>query len=168
MEHGLVLSSVICRNIPDVWFLIVGEGRQSLFEDLQKMAGALGLQPRLVWTGKRNDIEEVLAALDLLLLTSVIEGFPVVLLEAMAMGKAAIATDVGGNADLIVDGVTGFLVPAQDADAVAAKAIFLLTNPDMRRAMGREARTRVESKFHVRDTVKCLENLYYEVLGIRP
>ena len=159
-------ASVICRNIPDVWFLIVGEGRQSLFEDLQKMAGALGLQPRLVWTGKRNDIEEVLAALDLLLLTSVIEGFPVVLLEAMAMGKAAIATDVGGNADLIVDGVTGFLAPPRDPDAVAAKAILLLRNPEMSQAMGKEARMRVETRFHIRDTVKCLEKLYYDVLGM--
>src|SRR2546428_417329 len=115
---GLGIPVVIAAEFPDVDFLVVGEGGERAA--LEALARRLGLGARVVFTGLRHDVPRLLAAVDVLALTSLYEGFPNVLLEAMATGAVAVATDVGGCRELVTSGETGLLVPPRAPAALAA------------------------------------------------
>ena len=85
------------------------------------------------------------------------------LMEAMASGKPVVATKVGGNSELIIDGVTGFLVPVHSTDKMAEAIIKLLENDKMRRSMGKEAKKRIEQRFDINDVVRQHESLYLDL-----
>ena len=82
----------------------------------------------------------------------------------MSTGKPVIVTNVGGCSEAFEDGISGFLVPAENAGALADKILLLAKNRNLREKIGRKARCRVEKMFEIRATVKQIENLYYEVL----
>ena len=131
---------------PDARFLVIGDG--PCREDLEAIVDAAGLRANVVFTGARGDIRRILRALDLVALSSYsIECFPMALLEAMASGRPAVCTAVGGVPEMLVDGVTGRLVPARDESALADGMLELLDDPELARKMGRAARERVESEF---------------------
>jgi len=108
------------------------------------------LQDSMQFLGMRNDIPELMAAMDAVVLASYAEGIPRVLVEAAAMGKPAVGTDVRGTREVIVDGETGYLVPPRDANALADAVSQLLVEPDRAQEMGRAARQRAESHFDER------------------
>ena len=99
------------------------------------------------FTGHRNDLIDIYASLDVFLMTSVTEGMPNTLLEAMAMGLASVATKVGGIPELLPDGEGGFLAPAGDAQALAAHVIMLLQDGALRERLQQAARARIEGFF---------------------
>ena len=110
-------------------------------------ADTLGLDGRLRLLGDRADVPALLARSDVFVLSSTSEGMPVSVAEAMAAGLPVVATAVGGVAELVVDGETGFLVPPRDAGALAAAITRLLADPVLRRRMGSSARSRAEAIF---------------------
>ncbi|RYD02072.1 hypothetical protein N752_26850 [Desulforamulus aquiferis] len=105
-------------------FLIVGDG--PLMEALQKEAVDLGIQNRVTFAGRREDIPEIMSIIDIFVLPSITEGLPLTILEAMAAGKPVVATQVGGIPEAIVQGKTGLMVPPKDPEALAVSLAGLL------------------------------------------
>ena len=114
---------------------------------LEELAAERGVADRVHFLGYRGDAAQVIDQLDVLVLPSWIEGLPLVVLEAMAHGKAVIATPVGGTAELVADGETGLLVPARDAAALAAALARLARDPALRERLGAAGRARVAEHF---------------------
>jgi glycosyltransferase involved in cell wall biosynthesis len=120
-----------------VQFLLVGEGE--LERATRQMVQSLGLADHVWFPGYRTDIPRVLAALDVFVLPSLYEGMPYTLLEAMAAGRAIVATDVAGNRDLVRHGETGLLVPPRQARALADAITYLVSFPEERRRLSNAA-----------------------------
>jgi glycosyltransferase involved in cell wall biosynthesis len=144
-------------------FLVVGEG--PLRAELEASARNAGVADRFIFTGLRSDIPLILGALDLLVLPSVTEGLPLVLLEAMAASLPVVATRVGGVPEAVVDGKTGIVVPPQDAPALAAAIAALLAAPDRARQFGAAGEDRVSRVFTVHRMVSLTTELYLETLA---
>ncbi len=143
----LTAAGRVLQDLPDVDVLIAGEG--ALRPDLEALAARLGIASRVRFLGLRHDVPALLGGVDVLALTSLYEGLPNVVIEAMATGAVAVATDVGGCRELIVPGETGFLVPPGDVEAVAGAMLEVLRSPDVAHRMASAARRRVESEFTV-------------------
>lgn len=143
--HLLQALARVVRKFPDTVCLIAGRGE--LLSVLQHEAAALDLEHRVKFLGFRSDIPEVLSAMDIFILPSLSEGLPLALLEAQAAGKPGVATDVGGNPEVIEEGKTGYLVPPARPDLLAERIALLLHDPGRARAMGENARSRVRQVF---------------------
>jgi glycosyltransferase involved in cell wall biosynthesis len=126
------------RVFPRVRGLIVGDGRE---RDLA-LAHAAADPRALTFVGHRDDVPNLLAASDVVCLASVVEGMPVILLEAMAAGRPVIATRTGGNDEVVVEGVTGWLVPPRDPMALADRLVQLASSPHLGAEMAQAARAR--------------------------
>lgn len=113
----LQAAGQVLETLPDAHFVIVGDGE--LAEDLASMAAQLGIADAVHFTGARNDVELLLASMDLFVSSSLWEGLPTVILESMASRVPVVATNVSGTRELVRDGVTGRLIPAGDAAALA-------------------------------------------------
>ncbi|MEA3432653.1 MAG: glycosyltransferase, partial [candidate division WOR-3 bacterium] len=118
----------IVRVIPETMFLLIGEG--PLKRELEYLAERLKIKERVIFTGFRSDIKEILSAVDLLVVPSLLEGFPMVTLEAMAMAKLIVATRIDGITEQIKDGVDGILVPPKDPFALAKTVIRILNDKE--------------------------------------
>ena len=115
--------------------------------------------------GYRSDMPQVLASSSMVVLPSYREGLPKVLLEAAAIGRAVITTDVPGCRDAITPGITGLLVPVRDSESLALAIEQLLSNPEQRRAMGLAGRLLAEREFDERGVVNKHLNIYQELLS---
>jgi glycosyltransferase involved in cell wall biosynthesis len=141
-----------------VKLFLIGDG--PLRPSLESRGASLGLGDGIVFTGVRADVAPLLAMLDVVVVPSHTEGMSNALLEAMAMGRAVIATAVDGNLDVVSDGVTGLLVPPRDPAALAAALVRLVDDPERARQMGRAARARIEEAFTLQAMVASHEELY--------
>lgn len=146
-----------------VRIFIIGDG--ALRPALEAQARASGIEDRVVFTGVRADVPHLLAMLDLVVLPSHTEGLSNALLESMAMARPVIATAVGGNVDVVRDGVTGLLVPPRDPAALAAAMMRLLSDPAEARRLGAEARRSVTQNFDIHTMVSRYECLYRDLLA---
>jgi len=154
--------------------MILGAG--PLEAELTQLAAQLGLERRVRFLGFKPDVKHWLQAADGFVLSSHYEGLPMALLEAGALGLAAVATDVPGTREVIVDGVNGLLARAGDAHSLAEAMRRLRHTPlDERRAVGERARQRVVEQFGLETVLDRWERLYEELLdlkrarrGIRP
>lgn len=126
------------QAMPATSLVLVGEGSER--PALEALVGELGLRHAVRLLGDRGDVPQLLQALDLFLLSSVTEGYPVALLEACAASLPIVATRVGGNAEIVRDGTNGRLVPARDPSAMAEAASAMLYAPAQAAAMGRRGR----------------------------
>jgi glycosyltransferase involved in cell wall biosynthesis len=115
--------------------------------------------------GLRTDVARLLRAADLFLLTSVSEGVPLTVIEAMAAGLPVVATRVGGVSEVVEDGATGLLAPPGDAAALAEKVLTLADNCGLRVQMGARGRTRAAARFSETKMLAAYEHLYEEMLG---
>jgi len=161
VKDHLTLLRAFAHVVPtlaDVDLLLVGDG--PLRADLEAVAATLGLSTRVQFMGVRDDVPDILAAADLFALTSVSEAASITLLEAMASELPVVATAVGGNPELIRDGVDGVLVPRGDADAIARSIIRILRDADLARALGRSAAARVASTYRLDRTIARYYQLY--------
>jgi glycosyltransferase involved in cell wall biosynthesis len=154
----LAAAARVATALPDVDFLVVGDG--ALRAELETTARGLDIADRVRFLGLRHDVPGLLAGVDVLALTSRWEGLPNVVIEAMATGAVAVATDVGGCSELIVAGETGLLVPPGRPDAVAAALLEVLGVPERAAAMALAARRRIEREFTVRAMVAKTERVY--------
>ncbi len=146
---------------PDVHFVWIGDG--PLEAEGRALAAGLGLDGCLHWAGQRNDVSALLPALDCFVLASHWEGFPIVLLEAMAAGAPAVATDILGNNEAIRDGQDGRLVAPGDAPALAAAVLEVLDNPARAQAYRDSARRRVAQEFSRQAMLQGVASLYQAV-----
>ncbi|HKN19727.1 MAG TPA: GT4 family glycosyltransferase PelF [Dissulfurispiraceae bacterium] len=153
----------ILKTFPGAVFLIVGRGE--LQEALEQQAAELGLGDSIRFLGFREDIPDLLNLIDIFVLSSLSEGLSLSILEAMAAGKPVVATNVGGNPEVIVEGSTGFLVPVGDPEALARRIMTFLSDPGSARGMGQEARKRVLENFSVEAMTMRYQSLYRELAG---
>ena len=143
-------------------YVFAGDG--SLKTQLQTLVQTLGLQEEVSFVGFVKDVPKFLSSIDVLVLPSLYEGLGVAALEGMAAGKPVVATRVGGLAESIVDGETGFLVPPEDGAALADAIDRLVADPSMARAMGRKGSARVLSNFTIEQMASQNEAYYYALL----
>jgi len=142
-----------------------GSGSQRKIDILKLRAESLGISRYVVFTGRRNDIPEILSLMDVFILPSLAEGLGRSLLEAMASGKPIVASNVGGIPEAVEDGKTGILVPSQDAHALAKALSFFLDNPKKSEEMGSAGRERVERLFDEKKMINSICSLYEELLN---
>jgi len=145
--------------------VMVGDG--PLGPQLKELTRELGLRKHVWFTGDRADVPELLRAMDVFLLPSLAEGISNTVLEAMASGLPVIATQTGGNPELIEDGVNGYLVPVGDYSQLALRIKELLDSPEIRIRMGQRARKFIEERFDWDRTVSKYLAVYDDLLGIR-
>jgi glycosyltransferase involved in cell wall biosynthesis len=153
------------QEIDGLACLIVGADNRGLQQGLERLGESLGLSGRLHFAGFQEDVAAYLDAMDLFVLASVDEGFGIVLLEAMASGKAVVSTLVDGPPEIVEDGQTGLLVPPRDHEALARALVELLRDPDRRASMGRRGRARVEAVFTLDSQMRTLTGVYDQLLS---
>lgn len=157
--------SLAASSFPHMRLLLVGEG--PLRAELEKLVRALGIEDRVRFLGLRTDIPQILVASDVFVLASWWEGNPLSVMEAMAAGKPVLATAVGGVPELVLDGVSGFLVPPGDVEGMAQAMLMLAQNAHLRSRMAWEASEQARARFDVSVMVRQYEALYDRLLGAK-
>lgn len=162
-DHRTLLAAVelLAASEPRVRLVVVGSG--PLDGEVRAEAARRGLADRVVFTGSREDVAELLTAFDVYALSSRYEGLSIALLEAMATGLPCVVTRVGGNPEVVTDGVEGWLVEPGDPPALAEALRRLVTDPRRRVAMGERAARRAEP-FELAGAVRRTQAVYDEVL----
>src|SRR2546422_7013090 len=161
----IAAAPVILREFPLTRLVFAGDGEQR--KEFERQVEELGLQRNFLFLGRRGDIPEILACCDVAVLPSKAEGLPNAVLEYLAAGLPTIASNVGGNAEIIKDGVRGLLVPSQDSEALAAAVLRLLRNPELARRLAKDGREYVHQNFSFERLIKQVDNLYTELLQRR-
>jgi glycosyltransferase involved in cell wall biosynthesis len=164
-EELLQAAALIQRAEPSAKLVVVGDG--PLRRSLEDQAHRLGLNGGVRFLGAVPHAARLLPRFDVFVLSSVLEGMSNALLEAMAAGRPVVATRVGGNPELVVDGQTGLLVPPRDAQALADAVIALLRDRQLARRMGEAGRRRVGAEFTLAAMVERMERLYGDLLERR-
>ncbi len=162
IRHLVQAVPRLLEAAPEARVVIAGDG--PLQAELEAEAGALGVRDRVLFLGSRDDTIELMATFDVFVLPSVVEGMSNALLEAMAVGRPVVATDVGGNAEVVVDGETGFLVPAAAPDQLAGAILKLIEAPEMAAEMGAAGRRRVIERYRVDVMTQRIEAMYDALL----
>ena len=161
----IAAAAEVVREFPDTRFLFVGDGAGR--KDFEAQVAALGIQSNILFLGRRNDVPEVLACCDIAVLPSKAEGLPNAVLEYLAAGLPAIASNVGGNAEVIQDGVSGLLVPPGDSGALAQALLNVLRDPDLARRLGSGGQEHVRKNFSFERMIEQVDDLYTELLDRR-
>jgi len=151
---------------PEVAFLVAGEGR--LQERLSQLSAQLGLGDAVVFLGRCERVTALLSVSDVCVLSSKAEGFSNSILEYMAAACPVVVTDVGGAREAVVEGETGYIVPAGDHEAMAERIIELLGDPQRGKFMGQRGRARAEAKFSPQTQLDRTLALYDRVLARAP
>jgi glycosyltransferase involved in cell wall biosynthesis len=160
--YFLEAAKKVLEKEPGARFLIIGDGE--LRKELEDYALKLGIADRVFWTGFRSDLPRIYADLDIAVLSSLNEGLPVAVIEAMASAKPVVAADVGGVGELVLNGETGIIVPPRDSDALAGGIVDILSNSDKIKEMGRKARERAYPKYSIKRLIGDIENLYDQLI----
>ena len=156
------LADAVRHRVPSAHFVLVGDG--VLRPAVEAEVARLGLDAHLHLLGWRRDVPAILGALDIFVLTSLWEGLPRAIPEAMASGLPVVATRVDGVPEAVSDRVTGYLAAPHDVETLADRVVFLLEQPSEARRMGEEGRSRV-GEFDIDDMVRRQEDLYHELAG---
>jgi starch synthase (maltosyl-transferring) len=161
----LEAAKSVVRAVPNWHLALAGDG-----PDRERLAAVASAEPPLAthihWLGRRDDVPSLLKTADVLVLPSLWEGMPNVVLEAMAARRAVVATAVEGTDELVVAGETGWLVPPADPSALASALIEAAAQPDRIREFGAAGRARVEAEFTVARMVCSYEHLWARILGL--
>ncbi|MFA5275638.1 MAG: glycosyltransferase family 4 protein [Candidatus Omnitrophota bacterium] len=157
-QDFIELAKLVTIKVNNAKFLMVGDG--VLRPSLQKLISRYGLQDKVVLAGWRRDIPQILSALDIFVLTSLWEGLPIAVLEALVSGKPVVATHTGGISEVIRDGENGFLVAPKEIKQMADKLIRLVNDADLRISMGEKARLSVADSFSISSMVAAHQTLY--------
>ncbi|MEW6447515.1 MAG: glycosyltransferase family 4 protein [Bacillota bacterium] len=165
-NHEQVLRAwrTVVREFPDAVLLLAGTGERRL--KLERLAEMLGLKHHVRFLGFRMDVPRLMAAADVVVLTSRREGLPRVVLEAMAAGKPVVATNVRGNRDLVTDGRTGCLVPLGDVAETARTLLQLLKDRGLRARFGEEGKRRVQ-EYDLAQVRRAMARIYRRYLAER-
>jgi L-malate glycosyltransferase len=159
-NHAAFLKAAaqLLTQCPTAEFVLVGDG--PLRPGLESMAAELGIKEKVFFVGERHDIPAMLASVDASVLISSSESLSNVILESMAAGVPVVATDVGGNPELVKDGETGLLVPARDERKLVEALAHLVRDPVARARYASRSREFARSHFHIDEVCKRFEQLY--------
>ncbi len=160
-RYFLEAARDILQQRPEARFLIVGEGPYR--PTLEKLAGSLGISDKVSFTGFVEDIYALMSGLDLLVISSLWEGFGLTAAEAMVLGVPVVATSVGGLPEVVKHGETGLLVPPADASALAGGILWMLGHPREARHMAEKGGEAVRQKFTAGEMARRTAELYRKV-----
>jgi glycosyltransferase involved in cell wall biosynthesis len=158
VETLLRAAQLLAPRIPRVTLLLVGGGGEE--ERIRHLVAGMGLRTRVIFTGFLENPVRIYPTLDLYVATSLKEGLPLSLVEAMGAGLAVVATDVPGHSDVVVHGETGLLIPPEDPAALAGAISSLLSDPEQRRRMGEAGRHRALKEFSIQSMVEGTAEVY--------
>ncbi|MCB0165115.1 MAG: glycosyltransferase family 4 protein [Anaerolineae bacterium] len=161
-EYLLKAMPKIRQSIPNAKLKIVGTG--PLMSELQSLSNSLNLNGAVEFTGFIEDLSAELSAMDLFILPSLTEGFPLSIMEAMATGLPVAATPVGGIPEMIEPGETGMLFPTKNPDALADAVVEILRDPENAKRMGQQGRQKAIKQYSPEIYIKQLDELYQELL----
>ncbi|HEX8988773.1 MAG TPA: glycosyltransferase [Rhodocyclaceae bacterium] len=164
-EVALRALAALQERLPNARLVLAGDG--PMRGDMEALAVQLGLGAKVSFLGHREDVPDLMNAADCLLLTSRSEGVPQAVTQALGLGLPVVATRVGGVPELIDDGRTGLLVPAENADAVAAALARLAADPALARQLGAQGRDHVLAHFSAEAMLDATEALYARLLESR-
>ena len=162
--HRIFLESArkVLAARPDAQFWIVGAG--DLRGELEALTARLGLNGAVSFLGYRDDAGAVMARSDVIVCASSYEAFPRAVLEALALERPVVATSVGGIPEIVIDGQTGLLAPAGDADSLAAAVLRLVNDPEFARQLAAAGRSLVTERYTVEAQASALATLYRKVI----
>jgi glycosyltransferase involved in cell wall biosynthesis len=167
--HEVLLSAtdlLVKRGYTDFHVLIVGNGE--LRSPLEKLRDSLSLSEWVSFLGIRSDIHNILLSCDAFVLSSDYEGLPLSILEAMAAQLPVVATDVGGNSQVVKNKMSGYLVPSQNPDALAVAMAKVLQDPAHAKLMGQAGKRIVETEYDINVAVQATSNLFQSCLDSQP
>jgi sugar transferase (PEP-CTERM/EpsH1 system associated) len=165
-QAGLVRAFARVRSeYPDALLVIAGEG--PCRDELRGLVVSLRIAPHVRFLGERHDVPTILRAFDVFVLPSIAEGISNTILEAMAVGLPVVATRVGGNSELVEEGVTGHLVPRSDPEALASAIGTYLGDANLRALHGKRSRDRAVSTFRLELMRDSYGDLYSSLVGAR-
>jgi glycosyltransferase involved in cell wall biosynthesis len=162
IEYFLEAAVTVLERFPNVKFVVAGDGGNR--PELEAYAAKLGIASNVLFTGFRTDLPDLLCEAEISVLPSLSEGLSNSLLEAMSAGVPVIATDVGGNPEIVEDGVSGLLVPVRDSAALAGAMIRMFADPELRKGMGAAGRRRIASTFSMERSLESVESLYEKLM----
>jgi glycosyltransferase involved in cell wall biosynthesis len=154
-------AAEVSKTRKDILFAIVGDGEQR--QDLQNLAQTLNIKDKILFLGWRNDIKQILYSIDIFVLTSLWEGLPCTIIEAMACQKPVIANAVDGVKEIVIDGENGFLIKPYDYKGTAEKILYTLENESRLSDMGKKAVESVKEEFNMDFVVRQHESLYSDL-----
>lgn len=148
----------VLERVPNAKVLLVGGG--SLMQELKSIASNLNITGNIILEGIRDDVSDILSALDIFVLPSLSEGMPLALLEAMASGKPVVSSNVGGIPEVVEEGVNGYLVAPGDASQLAQAILKFALNPELSSTMSNAGRRKVELEYNLKHQAERLVDLY--------
>jgi glycosyltransferase involved in cell wall biosynthesis len=161
--HDVLYAAVkVFAQHPSARFVIIGDGQERAA--LSALVSQLGISDRVIFAGFRTDIAQLLPQLTISVLASLTEGLSNTILESMAASVPVVATRVGGNAEIVEDGVTGLLVPVSDPVSLGEAICRLLANPQLAIRMGIAGKERIARQFSIENAVRQTEELYTDLL----
>jgi len=162
-EDFVKLAALINHALPNTKFLLIGDG--ILRSKIESLISRNNLNKQIVLTGWRRDIPRLLSAMDIFVLTSLWEGLPISVLEAMSASVPVVATNTGGIQEIIFEGTNGYLVPSRDVTQMTDEVIGLLKDESLRRRIGGRARISIGDGFSVSAMTENTHNLYQGLLS---
>jgi glycosyltransferase involved in cell wall biosynthesis len=163
-DHATAIRTIerVVKRHSRVRLLLVGDGPERA--PIERLARERALDGHVRFLGERADVPRLLAAADIVLLSSISEGIPLTLIEAMAARRPVVSTSVGGVPEIVIDGQTGLLAPVGDADALAEQILRLANDPARREQMGRKGKERALDWFSERRMHDRYRRLYAEMV----
>lgn len=155
-------AGLVIQEQPDARFVLIGDG--PLKQEVIDSIGTLGLEDKVRLLGWQDNAQALIAAADIITLTSRWEGLPYVLLEGMAWSRPIVATEVNGCPEMIRDGITGYLVTNNDEAAWAKAVLKLIRNPEESAKMGQRGNELLKKEFSLQSMIRSTENLYDELI----
>lgn len=162
LEYLIEAVSLLKKEIKNIKLLLVGGGW--LLEKMKKKASECGVDDLTIFTGKRDDVPEILSCIDVFVMPSIAEGFGNAIVEAMSMEKPVVGTRIGGIPEIIKDGVNGIIVPPEDPQALAKAIKDVIVNKPSTLKMLKQAKEDALSKFTIQGTARKWESLYRSLL----
>ena len=161
-------ATAVLNQVPSTYFLLVGDNNFDKFKWYKKKViqsiNERGLGDKIIFAGKKDNIEKIINISDVVILPSAYEALPGVVCEASACGKPVIASNVGGIPEMVIDGKTGYLIPPHDVQALSSSLVSILTNEECAKKMGLEGRKYMEEKFNIVHLTQKLEIFYKDLL----
>jgi glycosyltransferase involved in cell wall biosynthesis len=165
-HHFIEAAKIVAQSIPDAKFLLIGGGEEE--DALKQLASSLNLTDRFIFAGARDDIAQILPILDVFVSSSLWEGLPTVIMEAMLATTPVVATQVAGTTELVKDDVTGTLASPANSAELGAAILSVLQQPQKADAMADRARTFVKMHFAIDAVARGQEAYYQQLVSTRP
>lgn len=162
IPYFIEAARIVCQTYPKTKFVLVGDGL--LRSSLEELVDLKYLSNNFIFTGVREDVKVILSAIDIVVFSSIKEGLPLALLEALAMEKPVVSTMAGGIPEVITSGKNGLLAPIGDSDILAEAIMTLIEDCNLRESVGKAGRITVCNRFSLTQMVQATEKLYLNLL----